>query len=508
MKRLAIPLLLMFLALGFAPESKAEMRAATAISFPDNKSEIKANMKLAKKFMEKGKYAQAKKCLDKVLELDPNHAEAQQLLAECEQHLEAQRALEQIELIEALTAGTEQALQNFIATHPDSDFVPQAEAYLADHQLWSTARQTNTKEGYLDYLRQSTLKSYKTEAEEAIRQFEMEEAWNECHNSGSTTLLERFIETYPTSIHVNDAQYELHLTKAKTYYDNHQNDLALRHYQEAHKIHPLTGEHERRYQELKIAKRFEELKTSSDLEALQQFYAQLPNNSPYLNTISNRIAVVRANRLNSYSTENDYNNALYYACDDITKNYVNGKISAAKKSQRERVREEKREKRKADRAYRRRHPVKFFSVGWDIADCYLGKDFFNVETGINFRFGQCNHVFNFLIGANAQYFIPTSDLSDFYYYQSWDFDSFFKFAIPASIRFNIGEVFYVGVGAICWPNKETGSSPTWAIEPQLGLCSPHFEFGVNARFFYETYDFAPYYTHVGPMIGYRLAVNF
>lgn len=495
------------------------MRPKTLVAVPDNRSEINANMKLAKKFIEKGKYAQAKKNLTRVLELDPNHAEAQQLLEVCNQHLEELMAAELNELNQAVSAGTEQALLDFITQHPNSELIPQAQLYIADFQLWDAARQANTKEAYQNYLSQSTAQGYKAEAEAAIRAFEQEDDWNECHNSYSISLLQQFLDNYPESAHANDAQFELHLTQAEIFYDNKQYDMALRHYAAADRIHQLSNESNQTYYEhywdILSAKQFESLKTSNDLDALRQFLGTLSSTSPYYAPTSNRIATVLADQLTSSSTESDYQTALSYATDKPTENYVNGKINMAKKAARGKMRAERKQRRSQARA-------NFFgdvlgvageiwsasSIGWSIVDCYIGDEYFSAETGLNLRIGQYNHIVNLLVGANMQYFIPMDVLNDPYYYLG-DYESFWKLAIPASLRLNIGDLFYLGCGVIYWPNTSTNSyNPTWAIEPQIGLCGPHMEIGINLRLFNNTDDFSPYHTTVGPMIGYHIAVNF
>ena len=413
-KLIILQLLVMF----FAPTIKAnhitfveEKHIWSEVS-PDKKTEIAANMRQARHFMEKGDYVSAKKKLERVLELDEEHAEALRLLEECNGMIEQQREAERKALQNAIDAGSVKALQDFIAQYPKSEFVSHAESCIVDFELWNKARQKDTKAAYQNYLDTSTVLGFKNEAESAIVRFETEEAWDECHNSNSIIKLESFMEKYPNSSHVREAEYEVNLLEAAKYYKQNSRSLSLSYYEKANAYRSLTGSHRKCYDELLQEATYERLMDSDDLDDMQRFLRQLSLDSPYYTPISNRIAIIKAQELTVNSTQEDMDGAMSYAMDDGTKSAVKRYISDIKKCQREKRRIARKDRRKAwweDRA----------TLGWSIVtadidpmlnieleDLYYGSlnssnypSTCSLSTGLRLRFGRYNDLLNFTIGA-------------------------------------------------------------------------------------------------------------
>lgn len=541
MKRI-IPILLLFLlAVPNFHAFGAEEVGATIMS-PDKKTEIAANMRQAKHFMDKGNYVSAKKKLERVLELDAEHAEAQRLLAECNRMIEQQRQVEKNALDRAIALGTVKALQDFISQYPDSEYVDKAKKCIIDFELWSETRQKNTKAAYQQYLSKSKLKVYSEEANEAIQRIEADEAWNTCHNSNSIPKLEDFMKNYPNSIHADEAQYELNLLYAERCYQQNSRSLALSYYEKANATHALKGNHLQHYNELLTEEQYNKLKNSNDMAELQNFLRRLPTNSPYYNPISNRIAVLKAKRLSVYSKGNDIDEALRYAKDDVTRTTVKRYISEVKKRKREKARDDRR--RMWEEWWEDRVTLGWNMIGGDVdptlypalktIDDY--PETCSLESGLRLRFGRYDDVFNITFGADYQNYWGKY-ISAYYYYGYYEEEDFYyqtihrRVAFPVNLKFNMSgrnsnKAFYVGCSAefgfalddvidyfgairqfddfLNWQ-----AEPSIAIEPQIGFNRKHFEWGLYYRHYLSGYRFMnPSFSDGNNRIGLFMMVYF
>jgi len=507
---------------------------------PDKKTEIAANMRQARHYMEKGDYVSAKKKLERVLELDEEHAEALRLLEECNGMIGQQREAERVALQDAIDAGNIKALQDFIAQYPKSEFVSQAENRIVDFTLWDDAKQRNTKTAYQHYLSTSTILGYKDDAEAAIYRIETEEAWEDCHNSNSTVKLERFLKDYPKSNYAQEAEYELDLIYADKYYKQNERSNALSYYRKAEKIHPLSDEHNKQYSELLLEEQYNKLKYSNDINTLLSFYRKLTLDSPYYNPISNRIAIVKAERLTVSSSQMDMDVALSYAQDDDTKTSVKQYISNVKKQQRENRRDMRKWKRKLwweDRA----------TVGWNIItagfdpnidiDLDSPSDFpstCSLGSGLRLRFGRYDDIINITLGVNYQHYwgkYVTANNSGYYNDEEIHYMTIHKrLSFPINLKINIPNQnrssFYLGCSAefgyelddiIKYFNSINSiddlyymqPEPSIAIEPQIGFNHKHFDWGVYYRYYLEGYRFMNSdYSDANKRIGLYMTVYF
>ena len=526
MKRIVIFQVLLML---FLPTAMAECWICTyektnmmEIS-SDKKTEIEANMRQARNFMGKGDYVSAKKKLLRVLELDEEHAEAQRLLEECNGMIEQQREAEREALQDAIDAGSVKALQDFIAQYPKSEFISQAESCIVDFELWDEARKTDTKAAYQHYLSTSNRLGYKNDAESAIYRIEAEEAWADCHNSNSMTKLESYLDKYSNSTHAKEAEYELNLLKAEKYFNQNSRTLALSYYEKANTYRALIGSHKKNYDELVLEATYDRLKGSTNLTDLQNFLKRLTLDSPYYNPISNRIAVVKAQRLTINSSDMDMDVALSYAKDNETKATVKQYISDVKKRQRENRRDMRKWRRKTwweDRA----------TLGWSIvtadidptldlnktnasafpSTCSLG-------TGLRLRFGRFNDPVNFTIGADYQNYwgkyVTTTNYYSYYSEENVHYSTIHRrLAFPVNFKVNMPtnkyskKAFYAGCTAefgfdindVSNYFKQINSFesllnwqtvPSIAVEPQIGFNHKHFDWGLYYRYYIQGYRF-------------------
>ena len=502
-------ILILFLFLIAAPGSYAigaKNETKSLYVSPDKRTEIEANLRQARHLMEKKDYVAAKRKLERVLELEKDHAEAKTLLAQCEQMIEGQRMAELEELNNAVESGTEQALRSFIDNYPNGFYIEQAEKYLQDFHLWTAARQIGTKEAYHEYLSSSTVQGYKKEAVLAIKTIDAESAWETCKKNMTLEKLEEFIEEYAGTPFENEAKYELNLVKAERYYESGPHSTALKFYEDANKTHVLSGEYAKHFRELKTEERYEQVKRSSSVFDLIDFLSRTSSDSPYYDPISNRLAIVLANNLTISSTEQDFKEALKYAKDETIRASVKQSIDNVKTKQRD----QRSQKRQAERKQKWKGKT---SVGWNILDVYFGKDVIELETGLRVRFGQTDQKFNFMVGSDMQFFMITYNEEQYdpylgysYSYPTTDFVT--KLAIPVSVRYNLSEFFYLGLGAILYPNMATDLKPCLAIEPQLGFSLVGFmDFGLNLRYIPNEYGLTRK-GGVKTMVGWYWAMYF
>ena len=486
----------------------------------DKKTEIAANMRQARRYMEKGDYVSAKKKLERVLELDEEHAEALRLLEECNIMIEQQREAEREALQDAIDTGSVKALQDFIAQYPKSEFVSQAESCIEDFELWEEARGKDTKAAYQQYLSASKRLGYKSDAESAISRIEAEEAWEGCHNSNSIVKLEQYLEKYSNSSHASEAEYELNLLKAENYYNQNSRNLALSYYEKANRYRALTGTHKKNYDDLVLEATFNSLKGSTNLTDLQSFLTRLTLDSPYYNPISNQIAVVKAQRLTVSSSQIDMDAAMSYAKDDETLATVKQYVSDVKKEQRANRRDLRKRRWKAwweDRA----------TLGWNIVTADLDPSFdlskndasafpstCSLGTGLRLRFGRFNDPVNFTIGMDYQNywgkFVTTSYYS--YYDDEVSYSTIHRrLAFPLNLKVNMpaensNRAFYFGCTVEFGYDINYIASyfdqiyefadvfdwqafPSIALEPQIGFNHKHFDFGFYYRYYLDGYRF-------------------
>ena len=525
-KIIILQLLVMF----FAPTMRAncivfvnEKHTWTEVS-PDKKTEIAAYMRQAKHFMEKGDYVSAKKKLERVLELDEEHAEALRLLEECNGMIEQQREAEREALQNAIDAGNVKALQDFITQYPKSEFVNQAESCIEDFELWDEARKKDTKAAYQHYLSASNRLGYKSDAESAIYRIEAEEAWEGCHNSNSMTKLESYLDKYSNSTHAKEAEYELNILKAEKYYNQNTRTLALSYYEKANTYRTLTGSHKKKYDELVLEATYDRLKGSTNLTDLQNFFKRLTVDSPYYNPISNRIALVKAQRLTISSSDMDMDVALSYAKDNETKATVKQYISDVKKRQRENRRDMRKLRRKTwweDRA----------TLGWNIVTADLDPGFrirfdnyssgypstLSLGTGLRLRFGRYNDRVNITLGVDYQNYwgkyVTTSNYYGYYEEEEIHYSTISRrLAFPVNFKVNLPvnkysrRAFYFGCTAefgfdindVSNYFKQINSFeslinwqtvPSIAVEPQIGFNHKHFDWGLYYRCYIQGYRF-------------------
>lgn len=462
----------------------------------DKKTEISANLRQAKYMMDNNNYSGAKKKLDRVLELDPSNAEANNLIVECKIKVEQIRKKEKAAFQDACKKNTISALRIFIDEHPNSEFRKDAEERIKDFELWYTAKEKNTIDSYNLYLQKSSVMAYKEEAQVAIKKIQADQAWDLCKNTADEKLLNNFIVDYPESPHIEEAKYKLNLLKGERLYREGFTDMAFSYLSDANSYRTLTGDAAVHYKELKDKKSFNEIMASSDTGKVKSYLNTLSFSSPYYNDTSNHLALLLGSRLSAWSSEDNMNEALAYAKDGATRDAVKKYISQAKDLHKKYERERRALARK--RWWEGR-----VSFGWNIVNVGVNIDGndqtqAHIGTGLRLRFGRYTDILNIILGADYQYYkIQYDD------YRSNDLAVHQGNGI-ANLRFNLCRAFtyssfYIGcAGDFAFytscdeVSDEYLNKSTIAVEPQIGIQGRKWDFGLYYRTFTDKNSFFKY----------------
>lgn len=339
--------------------------------------EVRANLRHAHHLFDKGDYEAAVSKLERVLSFDSNNAEARDLLNQCNQKLEQQRLArertEQDAFNKAKQTGTKSALSQFLSQYPNSKYASQARGVIDDYDLWSTAVRLNTLESYNNYLRQSTSKSFEEEARAKIANIEAENEWQRIRNSNSLTELQSFVSKYPQSNHATAVTRRIHELKGEQYFNAGNLGYAYTEFCQAGGRSSLSYDNQQRFDRASDYNDYTRL-NKYDESAMLSFLTMHPT-SAYRNEVSNTIARLRANKLTAYSGEYSYNQALTYACDNKTRQYVQNKINESKRSYSQ--------IKKAERSARIKANGGYVGIGIDIFD--LDLNVLSSESGRSFN---------------------------------------------------------------------------------------------------------------------------
>lgn len=135
---------------------------------------------------------------------------------------------------EACQKGTKVALQEYAKRYPNGKYISDVKERIDsidETSLWKSAKEENTIDGYNRYLQQSKLRTYETEARNAIEEIQAGIAWNYVKTSDNPETVMSFIKTHLNSSYKEQATrryYELwgvrhynqgNLTNAKACFD-------------------------------------------------------------------------------------------------------------------------------------------------------------------------------------------------------------------------------------------------------------------------------------------------
>ena len=240
MKRIFIIICTATLFLPFAKQLRAETNPSEwpIVLMQDVKSAIRQ----AEARFQSGNVSGAADLARRILEKYPNNADAQAILDKC-------IAMEKSDYDAAIKSLNVEQLEAFQKKYPSSSYNDSIERHIDDVPLWNIARKGNTIESYKRYLSESSHHLFKQEANDAIRDITVKQAYDAAVLANTIKAFEQFRNSFPGSKFDNDA--------------------------------------------------------------------------------SNKIARLMADMFNSRSTYSDRSNALAYAKNEMTRDYVNNKYNSA-----------------------------------------------------------------------------------------------------------------------------------------------------------------------------------
>lgn len=470
-----------------------------AMEYPkvDDNTRIRALLRQADNYLNNGNYSAAQKKLELVLQEQPDNEKALELMAICNREVEKQLRKERVEYDNARSQGTIEAFQQFINKYPESEYSIEAQKRIDDFNLWKRVQQIGTKAAYKNYLSTSTIKAYKEDAEKAITEIESKEEWERIKDTSSIEEMEKYVSKYLDSPYISEAMFNINVLRGEQCYKEGENGLALNFFSEARKTRELTGISAKHYEELLLEQEYEALKNSTNPKKLTDFLDKLSTSSKFYNSISNQLALVKAQELNGYSPEWAYNNALSYALDSSTRTMVINYINKAKK-------DHKKVRRQQLSYAHSRWWKRNFKVG-----IHFGADMWehtgSLRGGMQLKLGTHQDIFNISIGADYvwQAFWDNERNS---YSNRREFTSdpiCHQIAIPLNVKFNFASgsnscSFYIGVAgeygytfAEASKYRSITNDMTLAVEPQIGFIWKYVDWGFYYRKYLKGYNIFP-----------------
>lgn len=484
MKKILFFLCFMFVVCVMNLEAGIVSSSAKSFQF-DKSAMIQQKIKKAQACINSGQFATAETLLRGVLKLAPGNRHAKALLVSCEEGVKKQKMKELQAFNDACSQATPFALQSFISKYPKSEKVNDAKNRLQDYKLWHVASSKNTLDAYNDYLSKSVLKAYQNEAYIAINKLSEEKEWNNCKDGTNEEKISAFITLYPNSVHVGQAKYFLNIIRGEKNYASGYNYTAYEYYKNADAYKTLTGVPAIHYQELKEARELSEILQSESETKVSAFLQTLPYNSVHRDEVSNRLAILKATNLTLFSSKYSMDDAMSFAKDSQTRAIVKQYIDSVKnmrKSYEKRQRALSRQEWWEDRV----------SVGWNIVHVDYLNDCMGIGSGMKLKLGKWSDAINFIVGIEYSYHLYINpDYDDYSYDEDETYPIAHQISIPVGLRFNtfsLGSKYklFIGCNAVFGFNiacgddilKEVVNKNNIAVEPQIGVGSRYFDFGI------------------------------
>ena len=302
----------------------------------------------------------------------------------------------------ACSRETSQALQDYINRYPNGRYVQDARNRIEDVRLWQDAKKQNTIVAYRNYLNKSATQSYSQLANAAIADLESREEWERIRRTTSKTVVETFIETHPKSSCIDAARKRYEELLAVEYYE--QGDLlrAFEKFEAAGGRSRIDMSNRLKYDDCLEYKDFKKLNTTKESELLA-FLKKYPSGK-YYNEVSNMIAIERARSLTLFSGDSKYYEALSYARDNSTRNYVQSCIDNSRRDYRSYKRKQKWKRHNAN--------GKLIQLGFEIIDAGLNPstyeqydNYLNIawfyNGGLSLKVGNFSDPIQFEVGVKA-----------------------------------------------------------------------------------------------------------
>ena len=329
------------------------------------------------------------------------------------------QAKEQADFDAACDAMTVGALENFIREYnvPNKNTgkinsetarkVAEAKNRIEDIKLWNQAKAQNTIAAYEKYIHDSKMHFYVKNANEGINAINAEKSWADVKNTNSVADLRNYLAQYPKSPYKAQADRRLAMLRGVEYAQGRKYDEAYSQFSLAGGRDAIDSEYRGLYDKAVEYGEYKKAVDSYSLPTLIVFLEDHPQ-SEYASEVSNRIARMLSNDLTMYSSEYEFNRALSYAKDGLTKNYVESRISSCKKELSDYKAQERKIRLKEKGWYT-------FKFGWEFMDFGFsatgdpGIIYYNMGFGV--KYGGYQTPFQVELSVKPGIVAPTENFS-------------------------------------------------------------------------------------------------
>ena len=200
MKRIAC---IVFLIAGILP--CASIVSAESISEPSITAlvqDVKSAVRQAQARYDSGNVTGAADLARKILDKYPNNVDAKAILDKC-------IATEREDYRVAVESMSVSKLESFKEKYPNSEFSDDVSKRIADLPLWLEAKGKNTIESYNHYLSESSHKFFKQDADAAIEEITVKQAYDTAVATNTIKAFELFRSSYPGSKYDKDASNKI-----------------------------------------------------------------------------------------------------------------------------------------------------------------------------------------------------------------------------------------------------------------------------------------------------------
>lgn len=383
--------------------------------------------------------------------------------------------VEKINYEKACKKSSIDAYQEYLKMYPKGMFVSDIKNRIADFDFWNKTKKSNTIEGYNEYIRISIFKSYKNQANEAIKELQSVDVWNKTKGSDNISDIEGFKQMYPNSSCISDANKRIHELKAVNYYKSGNYNSAYTEFNEAGGKNFIDVANRDYYDKCLEYYDYSMLNNYSREIELQSFLTKHPNSAKY-NEVSNKLAIIKAKALTIFSSDYSFNNALEFAKDEYTRNVVKSYIDYSKDSYRKYKREQRKSKIMANGGY-----VLF---GWELIDFgwngispnrFLDVGYYNM--GASVKFGNYRSPVQFEIGVKPG--VIFYNFADDYEASFDEYEKKFHMPVYAKLKINIcnwdsSKLYLSGLG---WYNaiRDESLENEYSVGGGVGVAWRHWD---------------------------------
>lgn len=200
MKRLFFILISIMLLFHFAVPSAAETFPMPNLS--TLMQDVKSAIRQAEARYESGNVSGAADLARKILAKYPDNADAQAILDKC-------IATEKADYETSINSLDVDCLSAFLQKYPASSYKSDIERYIDDVPLWNIARKENSVDSYNKYLLASSHLLFKQDADDAIQEITVKQAFDAAVATNTIKGYENFRSSYPDSKYDKDASNKI-----------------------------------------------------------------------------------------------------------------------------------------------------------------------------------------------------------------------------------------------------------------------------------------------------------